>query len=42
MQQHPEHAGYGHIVTGVTDHLAECQSHIEVQQLSGGNSGHVV
>jgi len=31
MQQHPEHAGYGHIATGVTDHLAECQSHIEVQ-----------
>ena len=30
MQQHPEHAGYGHIVTGVTDHLAECPSHIEV------------
>ena len=32
MQHHPEHAGNGHIVTGIPDYLVECPSHIEVQQ----------
>ena len=31
MQHHPEHAGNGHIVTGIPDYLVECPSHIEVQ-----------
>lgn len=42
MQHHPEHAGNGHIVTGIPDYLAECPSHIEVQPLSAVASGTTV